>query len=60
MIGKLKDYSVYLLDSGNYILQDKPLENFMNDDKKMYKNVEKVLLLTTELLKSIIEMRKKN
>ena len=33
-----------------YILQEKPLENFMVDYNKMNENVEKVLLLATELL----------
>ena len=33
-----------------YILQEKPLENFVVDYNKMNENVENVLLLATELL----------
>ena len=50
-IGKLKDDSVYLLNGEKYILQKKTIEIFMNDDNKMDKNADKVLSLTTELLK---------
>ena len=59
--GQLKYDSTYLLNDTQYILQDKPPENDMNDDNKMYKNVEKVLFLTTQLLHKgiIIEMMKK-
>ena len=52
-IGQLKDDSVYLLNDTTYILQDKPLENFISDDNKIDENIEKVLLLTTELLEKI-------
>ena len=35
----------------NIYFQEKLLENVMDDDNKMNENVEKVLLLITELLK---------
>ena len=47
-IVQFKDNSVYLLNDERYIFQDKPLENFMYDNN-MDENVEKVLLLITEL-----------
>ena len=42
---------MYLLKDVKYILQDKPPEYFVDDDNKMDENVEKVLSLTTGLLK---------
>ena len=41
---------MYLFNDAKYILQEKSLEKSMDDDNNMYENVEKVLLLTTELL----------
>ena len=42
---------MYLLNDSKYILQDKLIGYLMNDGNKMDENVEKVLSLTTELLK---------
>ena len=43
-----------------YDIQDKLLENVMNDDNKKAENFEKVVLLTTELIETYkqIEMMK--
>ena len=49
-IGQLKDDNFYLLNSKRYNLQEQLLENVMDDDNKKHENVEKVLLLTAELL----------
>ena len=51
---------MYLLNDSKYILQDKLIGYLMNDGNKMDENVEKVLSLTTELLKKKIEMIKKS
>ena len=42
-----EDYSVYLLNDAKYILQDKPLNFFMDDDNNINERVEKFLFLTT-------------
>ena len=39
-IGQLKDDYVYLLNKANQILQDIPIEIFVDDDKKMDEKVE--------------------
>ena len=41
-IGQLKGDSVYLLSDAKNILQDRPQENFVDDDNNMDKNVEKI------------------
>ena len=41
-IGQLKGNSVYLLSDAKNILQDRPQENFVDDDNNMDKNVEKI------------------
>ena len=53
---------MYLLNNAKDILQDKLLENVIDNDNNMDENVQKVLLLTTVLLEKykIIEMMKKN
>ena len=43
----MKDDYVYLFNDAKSILQDKPLETFMDDDKKKGEKVYKVLLLNT-------------
>ena len=43
----MKDDYVYLLNDAKYILQKKPLEMLMGNDKKMDENVDKVLFLAT-------------
>ena len=43
---------MYLFNDAKYILQEKSLEKSMDDDNNMYENVEKVLLLGTELLEN--------
>ena len=57
----MKDDYVHLLNYAKDILQEKLLENIMDDDNNMDKNVEKVMLLTTKLLEKdkIIETVKK-
>ena len=40
--------SVYLLNDEKYILQDKPVEDFVDDDNKTDEKVEKVMFVTTE------------
>ena len=57
----MKDDYVHLLNYAKDILQEKLLENIMDDDNNMEKNVEKVMLLTTKLLEKdkIIETVKK-
>ena len=39
-IGQLKDDSVYLLNYVKHVMQDRPNENFVDDDNKKYKIVE--------------------
>ena len=53
---------MYLLNNAKDILQDKLLENVIDNDNNMDENVQKVLLLTTALLGKykIIEMMKTN
>ena len=43
---------MYLLNSAKYILQDKPLEIFMDGYNNMDKKVEKFLSYTNELMKT--------
>ena len=52
---------MYLLNDAKYILKNKPLETFMDDDDMMDENFEKVLLLTNKLLekKKIMRLREK-
>ena len=38
---------MYLLNDAKYILQDKPLNFFMDDDNNINERVEKFLFLTT-------------
>ena len=58
----MKDDSVYLLNDAKDILHEKLLKNDMDDDDNMDENVDKVLLLTTELLEKYkrIEITKKS
>ena len=41
-IGQLKDDYVYLLNNEKDILQDIPLESFVDDENNMDENIEKI------------------
>ena len=47
----MKDDSLYLLNDENIFFTRKTFRNFMGNDNKMNENVNKFLMLTTELLK---------
>ena len=58
----MKDDTVYLLNDNKDNFQDQLLENVLDDDNRNDENVEKYILLTSELIQKdkIIEIMKNN
>ena len=58
----MKDDNIYLLNDNKDNFQDQLLENLMDDDNRNDENVEKDLLLTSELIQKYkrIEIMKNN